>query len=327
MAQQRLKSSFIYLANSVNDLRNNWKVLAIVLAPLILASALCLLPEAINVQERVLQNAPPGGQSVMYNHARPVQEPYAPEKEQKPDKYPPWLIQTLYFLSLVILEVTILVTLCTLVRMRAGQREASDMGEAVAILKRSTELAPAFLWVTFLRLTPFIIVFLISQIHFFISSTAVLVLLYSFSIALSAGVVLTYMWLYFAQYALIFSARHSFHALLFSRDLLRKRFFQVSLRITVFLIVWWGYFSFAWTVPDKAANLFFPIGLALTGSISGAIVFFYLLGVVIAYATSAFFTAAGLRLYQDLVPEEAELQTTVPLNDGNLTAAQAAPGA
>src|SRR5215475_3316705 len=120
MAQQRLKSSFIYLANSVNDLRSNWKVLAIVLAPLILASALSLLPEAINFQDRVLQANPSGGQSVVYNHARLVQEPYAPEKDQKPDKYPRWLVETLYDASLIILEVTILVTLCTLMRMRAG---------------------------------------------------------------------------------------------------------------------------------------------------------------------------------------------------------------
>jgi len=323
MAQQRLKSSFIYLANSVTDLRSSWKVLAIVLAPLILASALCLLPDAINFQERVLQNAPSGGQSVIYNHARPVQEPYAPEKDQKPDKYPPWLIETLYLVSLVILEVTILVTLCTLMRMRAGQREATDMGEAVAILKRSTEMAPAFLWVSLLRLTPIFVFWMVGLIHFYASGFGAIIV-YLFFIAMAAGVALSYMWLYFAQYALIFGARRSFHALLFSRDLLRKRFFQVSLRITVFLIVWWGYFSFAWTVPDVAAKLFFPIGLALTGSISGAIVVFYLLGVVIAFGTSAFFTAAGLRLYQDLVPEGAELQATAPLSDGNV-ATQPAP--
>ena len=43
----RLKSSFIYLANAVNDLRGNWSVLAVVLAPMLLLAALCLLPDAL----------------------------------------------------------------------------------------------------------------------------------------------------------------------------------------------------------------------------------------------------------------------------------------
>ena len=51
MAQARLRSSFIYLANAVNDLRGNWIIIGIVLAPLVLASALCLLPDALNLQE------------------------------------------------------------------------------------------------------------------------------------------------------------------------------------------------------------------------------------------------------------------------------------
>src|SRR5207244_8947874 len=49
MAQARLRSSFIYLANAVNDLRGNWAIVAVVLAPLALASALCLLPDALNL--------------------------------------------------------------------------------------------------------------------------------------------------------------------------------------------------------------------------------------------------------------------------------------
>ena len=53
VAPTRLRSSFIYLANAVNDLSGDWTVLAIVLAPLILAASLCLLPDALNIQHRV----------------------------------------------------------------------------------------------------------------------------------------------------------------------------------------------------------------------------------------------------------------------------------
>src|SRR5258705_5304553 len=65
----RLKSSFIYLANAVNDLRGNWSVLAVVLAPLLFAAALCLLPEALNLQHRLATNFAPGSQNISYNHS------------------------------------------------------------------------------------------------------------------------------------------------------------------------------------------------------------------------------------------------------------------
>ena len=57
--------------------------------------------------------------------------------------------------------------------------------------------------------------------------------------------VLIYLWLYFAPFALIFDGEHSFRALLFSRDLLRKRFFRAATRIMVFLAVWLGYNIFS----------------------------------------------------------------------------------
>ncbi len=76
MAQARLRSSFIYLANAVNDLRGNWIIVAVVLAPLALASALCLLPDALNIQYSVVQTFEPGVTSVAF--VQPVQMPYAP---------------------------------------------------------------------------------------------------------------------------------------------------------------------------------------------------------------------------------------------------------
>jgi len=326
MAQQRLKSSFIYLANSVNDLRDNWRVLAIVLTPLVLASALCLVPNAINIQNRLVSTFQPGTSSVMYSSSIPVQEPYAPETAEKPppDKYPPWLVETLYLLSLAILEAAILGTLCTLSRTNTGQREPTDLAEAIAILKHGAELAPAFFWVSFLKLSPIFALGLITKIFsglVIVDPTPGLAwLLYLGFTAMIVGAGIGYLWLYFSQFALIFGERHSFHALLFSRDLMRKRFFKVSTRIAVFLIVWWGYNSFALGARVMASMMLGPIGLAVTGSIWGMIFLFNVLGLAIGFATFAFFTAAGLRLYQDLIPDESTIQTAAaPLNGGTAT--------
>lgn len=330
MAQQRLKSSFIYLANSVNDLRSNWRVLTIVLMPLVLASALCLVPNAINIQNRIVSTFQPGTKSVMYRADQLVQEPYAPETtdQPRPDKYPPWVIETLYLLSVVILEAAILATLCMLTRMNTGQREPTEFAEASAILKRGAELAPAFFWVSFLKLLPIFSLWLVTKLLgglVIMNPTAGLaVVMYLTYTAMMIGAGVAYLWLYFSQFALIFGGRHSFHALLFSRDLMRKRFFTVSTRIAVFLIVWWGYNSFAVAARVLASILLGPIGLAVTGSIWLVIFIFNVFGLAIAFATFAFFAAAGLRLYQDLVPEEAELGATAPLNGGNI-ATQPAP--
>ena len=51
MAETRIKSSFIYLANAVRDLTGNWRVFALVLAPAALLASLCLLPDALNLQQ------------------------------------------------------------------------------------------------------------------------------------------------------------------------------------------------------------------------------------------------------------------------------------
>src|SRR5271156_1747012 len=96
----RLKSSFIYLANAVNDLRGNWSVLAVVLAPMLLAASLCLLPDALNLQFRVAQTfEQPGGQNISY--VQPAQTPMAPDKhapnvELQP--YSPWITTTLHWI-------------------------------------------------------------------------------------------------------------------------------------------------------------------------------------------------------------------------------------
>ena len=110
---------------------------------------------------------------------------------------------------------------------------------------------------------------------------------------------LVYPWLYFAQFALIFDDQRSWHALLFSRDLMRKRFFKVAIRIVVFVAVWSGYNSWAWGTFVVVSLLFGPVGV-VTGFLCTTI-FLQVLGEMgVTFATIAFFVAAGLRLYQDL---------------------------
>ncbi len=110
---------------------------------------------------------------------------------------------------------------------------------------------------------------------------------------------LAFIWLYFSQYALIFDGLRSWPALLHSRDVMRKRFFKVSTRIVVFLAVWSGYNSWVGGTFVVVSLLLGPIGY-IAGRLSVAIFLIDLLSVAVAYVTTAFFLAAGARLYQDL---------------------------
>ena len=110
---------------------------------------------------------------------------------------------------------------------------------------------------------------------------------------------LVYAWLYFAQFALIFDGKHSWHALLFSRDLMRKRFFKVATRIVVFLAVWSG-FKLVGRGSVCGGELVVRAGRGRDG-FSGAATFLVdLAQISVNFATTAFLVAAGLRLYQDL---------------------------
>ncbi len=114
-----------------------------------------------------------------------------------------------------------------------------------------------------------------------------------------------YTWLYFAQYALIFDGKHSWHALLFSRDLMRKRFFKVAMRIVVFLAVWSGFNSWAAGAFVVVSLLFGPVGV-VTGFLGTTIFLVGLAEIGVNFATTAFLVAAGLRLYQDLRERHVE---------------------
>ncbi len=293
VAQTRLKSSFIYLANAVNDLRGNWDVLAAIIAPFVLLAALSLLPDALNLQHRVAQTfEAAGGQTIGFS---PVQVPMHPERNEG---RPVWLYVSLHPLLILITFALKLAVLCALQRIQEKKREPDLLSEGIAVYRRAVQLAPAFALVVLLQW---------------------LATLVGIALLVVPGL-LVYVWLYFAQYALVFDDRHSWFALLFSRDLMRGRFFKVAVRVVVFLAVWSGYNSWAATVFIIVSILLGPVGV-MTNSIAATIFLIDLFAVAVTYATVAFFTAAGVRLYKDLctiAQEESPakaiaLQSTIPL--------------
>ena len=323
MNQVRLKSSFIYLANAVNDLRGNWSVLVVVLAPLALAAALCFLPDALNLQFQLAQKFAPGAQNINYVQAESVDAPVKPAPLQEPQPFSPWVTTALHLILLPLLSALVtLVTMCSLKRIQGGVREPAIIGEAIEVYRQSIPLVPGFIWVTILQLAApaaglFMFLELSAYVYESIGVGAYLVLV--LMIVLGA---LVYAWLYFAQYALIFDGKHSWHALLFSRDLMRKHFFRVATRIVVFVAVWSGYNSWAAGAFVVVSLLFGPVGV-VTGFLGTTIFLVDLAQISVNFATTAFLVAAGLRLYQDLrEPEAAErvdsaaqsaMQATAPI--------------
>ena len=277
MAQARLRSSFIYLANAVNDLRGNWAIIAIVLAPLVLASSLCLLPDALNLQFSLVQTFEPGVTSVVYE--QPVQAPYTPVVRARPKPpFPRWMTTGLHLLDALITVVGVnLIVLCALRRMQSGERMPRPLDEGIQVYRESAHLLGPFIWVSLLQVLA-------------IAFGAVLLIF---------PALLAYVWLYFSQYALVFDGRRSWSALLYSRDLMRGSFFRVAARIVVFLAVWSGFNSWAGGTFFGVSLLAGWVGL-ITGALWAAVFLVDLLAVAVLYVTLAFLLAAGLRLYQDL---------------------------
>jgi hypothetical protein len=297
MAQARLRSSFIYLANAVNDLRGNWIIIGVVLAPLVLASALCLLPDALNLQYSLVRTFEPGVTSVAF--VQPVQMPYAPVTRAAPKPpFPPWVTTILHLLDGLITLVGVnLIVLCALRRMQAGQRMLRPLDEGIEVYREAAHLLGPFVWVSVLQVLA-------------IAVGAVLLVV--------PGLV-AYVWLYFSQYALIFDGRRSWSALLYSRDLMRGSFFRVALRIVVFLAFWSGFNSWAGGTFFAVSLLAGWVGL-ITGALWASVFMVDLLAVAVLYTTLAFLLAAGLRLYQDMRAVAAE-------NTALADAAQMAPTA
>ena len=302
MSPVRLKSSFIYLANAVNDLRGNWSVLAIVLAPLLVAAALCLLPDALNLQYRLATTFAPGSQNISYTQVDSADTPAKPPPlQQAPQPFSPWVTTALHWMFGLLTLLVTLITLTALKRIQAGIREPTVIHEVLAVYRRSIRLVPGFAWVTFLQLAaPALALYLFERAQTSPIGTAMYLVLV---LMIIVGA-LVYAWLYFAQYALVFDGKHSWHALLFSRDLMRKRFFKVATRIVVFLAVWSGFNSWAAGAFVVVSLLFGPVGV-VTGFLGTTIFLVDLAEIGVNFATTAFLVAAGLRLYQDLTASQA----------------------
>jgi len=310
VAPTRLRSSFIYLANAVNDLFSDWAVLAIVLAPLILAASLCLLPDALNIQHRVANTFVSGDVHSVSLTAQPLslhetQTPYHPDTSSPPplvDPYPEWMTLTLHLVVYLILLMVMLVVLCGLLRKHSHLRAPTALAEAIEIYKRAIRTAPAFLWVSFLQLLViasacaiFAIPLMVLHIVFF-GNLAIDPFI---KIPLIIPALLVVIVLHFSKTALVFDEIHSWHALLHSRELERGRFLKVAMRIVVFLAMLSGYNSWASGAFLEVSILIGPV-VAISGYIWSVVFIIDLFAVGVAYFTIAFFVAASVRLYQDL---------------------------
>jgi hypothetical protein len=306
--QTRIKSSFIYLANAVNDLRSNWKTLALVLAPTALLAALCLLPDALNLQHGLAQRFAPGMHDVMSKVSwRPAQESYPPAPDAAQPLFSHAQIVVAHFGFLLLTLIANLLVLCTIKQAEASAGAHPGISHTAEIFRAAIKVGPAYAWVTLLQLALPAAALVAIQFNFSVSSGTVALALYFVLVGLLVLGGLLYLWLYFAPYALIFDGKHSFHALLFSRDLLRKRFFRVATRVVVFLAVWSGYNSWAAIAFIVTSLIVGPVA-ALTGSVWLMIFLVDLGAVIVNFATTAFFIAAGVRLYRDLLTDLAASQ-------------------
>lgn len=278
--QTRIKSSFIYLANAVSDLRGNWATLALVLSPLVLLSALCVLPDALNLQHELVRKFEPGVRTIGWLR---VQTPYASDPGPVQQLFGRWVLVLLHLVFTTITFLVKLVALCAIKRIKSGARKARVLNETIEIYRDAIALAPAFLWISLLQLIAIVV---------------------GFMLLVMPGL-LAIVWLYFAPYALVFENRRSWPALFYSRDLMRGRLIKVTVRIVVFLAVWSG---FNWWVGGAFFGLSLLIGpIAIwSGALCVTIFLFNLIASAVAYTTIAFFIAAGVRLYQDLQAIAAE---------------------
>jgi hypothetical protein len=315
--QQRLRSSFIYLANAVNDLRGNWATLAAVLAPLVIVASLCLLPDALNLQHDLASKFAPGARNVAWF---PRQLSYLPALGNQAPLFPQWVLVIFHVLLLVLTFAVALVVLCAIRRIQTSAERKPVIDEAVIIYRDAGRLVPAFAWIVLLQIIVPAIALALLRVDFTVSATWMIIVIYIFQVFMLLFAALVFLWLFFAQYALVFGGHHGFHALLFSRDLMRKRFWRVAMRIVVFLALWSGYSSWAAGFFVVVSLIVGPVG-AVTGYLTATVFLLELAGVAVSYVTEAFFVVAAHRLYQDLaalVSESApaiEVSAAVPAGD------------
>ena len=328
MPSARLRSSFIYLANAVNDLGGNWTTMGAVLAPLVITASLCLLPDALNLQHSLVNTFEPGVQNVAHAGgagALKAQQPYRPQIDPSPPPFSAAVTTSLHvMLGLITLSVTLIV-LCVLWRLQTGKRRGRILNEVVDVYRGAGRIFLPFLWIDFLAIVMGAILFvlllaplmLLTVLAYF--GQPVLVPFNPITTVLPGLIV--FLWLHFAPYALVFEDRRGLAALFASRELIRGRFFKVAARLLVFLAVGTGYNSWASAVFVAVSLILGLLGV-VTGFLWVAVFTVYLLSVAVAYATIAFICAASLRLYQDLnespalssMADQVAATPTIPLH-------------
>jgi len=295
VASTRLKSSFIYLANAVNDLRANWMTLGLVLAPLVIAASLCLLPEAINLHEWLTRETDPSVRNIATHLVQIPHTPGAAQVAPAESALPIWLIRAFQVLAVVIALSVNLVSLCAFDRAHRSVQVPGAVAETIQVYRRAIALFPSFLWIIVLQVLVIVVAFMLPRLL----APATNIVMFVGLIILIVPAVMANVWLYFAQYALVFEDKRSWHALLHSRELTRGRFMKAAVRIVVFLAVWSGYNSWAYAAGLVLVIVLAPVGV-LTGFVWTAIFVLEILAVSVTFATTAFFMAAGVRLYEDL---------------------------
>jgi hypothetical protein len=267
----------------------------------VVITSLCLLPEAIDLQSIVARHFGMGVHAVGFTLA---QAPYQPAGPPEPLPIAPWIVTALQIVAILMtLVLGSLMVLCTLERIQGGAREPTPIQEAIAVYRRAIELLAASVLIFLLQL-------LVAVVAIFLLVTPVaiaILLIYSspFPLLLDWRMIfipamIAFFFVCFAQYALVFDRRHGWAALLHSRDLMRGRFFKVATRIVVFLAVWSGYNAWTGAMFIIMSWVLGPVAV-LTGWVSAIVFMTDLLAVAVGYATIAFFIAAGVRLYEDLV--------------------------
>lgn len=294
--QARLKSSFIYLANAVNDLTGDWYMIGAVLAPLVVVGALCLLPDAINLQH-FLQSFGGAGGAGAQNVAWLAQEPYRPggAPEIRP-VFSWWLVVALQYLFFLIAALVGLVVLSLVAQLQAPERPASTLDRFLDVYRRALHLCRGYLLVIFLQsLLPEAFAGFLAGLGLPIIGGLVYLVI---------GLPI-YLMLYFARFALVLDRERAVYSMMHSRDLMRRRFFKVATRIVVFLAVATGYNAWAGLVFLVFSRVMGLIG-AFAGVLWAGIFIADLIWISVLFATIAFFIAASVRLYTDVKAIERE---------------------
>src|SRR5580700_9899314 len=150
----------------------------------------------------------PGSQNISYTQVDSVDTPGKSAPLQEPQPFSPWVTTALHIIFGLLTLLVTLVTLCSLMRIQAGIREPTIVGEAIEVYRRSIALAPGFIWVTILQLlAPALGLFMFQMASTYVPNSIGVWAYIGLVLMIMLGAIV-YAWLYFAQYALISDGKH-----------------------------------------------------------------------------------------------------------------------